>query len=53
MKFVKQVVLEDEAGLKGIPAEDCSKIMLWRFRFPKQFAPTNPILTIALDGNPT
>ncbi|XP_062004234.1 beta-1,4-xylosyltransferase IRX9 [Rosa rugosa] len=29
MKFVKQVVLEDETKLKGIPPEDCSKIMLW------------------------
>ncbi|MED6113748.1 Beta-1,4-xylosyltransferase irx9 [Stylosanthes scabra] len=33
IKFVKQVVLEDEAKLKGIPPEDCSKIMLWRFNF--------------------
>ncbi|XP_019433278.1 PREDICTED: probable beta-1,4-xylosyltransferase IRX9 [Lupinus angustifolius] len=33
IKFVKQVVLEDEAKLKGIPSEDCSKIMLWRFNF--------------------
>ncbi|XP_061357009.1 beta-1,4-xylosyltransferase IRX9 [Gastrolobium bilobum] len=31
IKFVKQVVLEDEAKLKGIPPEGCSKIMLWRF----------------------
>lgn len=33
IKFVKQVVLEDEAKLKGIPPEDCSKILLWRFNF--------------------
>lgn len=33
IKFVKQVVLEDETKLKGIPAEDCSKILLWRFHF--------------------
>ncbi|KAK7245164.1 hypothetical protein RIF29_39999 [Crotalaria pallida] len=33
IKFVKQVVLEDEAKLKGIPSEDCSRIMLWRFNF--------------------
>ncbi|CAK7342966.1 unnamed protein product [Dovyalis caffra] len=30
IKFVKQVALEDETKLKGIPPEDCSKIMLWR-----------------------
>jgi len=33
---VKQVVLEDEAKLKGIPPEDCSKILLWRFNFRAQ-----------------
>ncbi|KAL5135299.1 putative beta-1,4-xylosyltransferase IRX9 [Glycine soja] len=33
IKFVKQVVLEDEDKLKGIPPEDCSKILLWRFNF--------------------
>ncbi|CAJ1968477.1 unnamed protein product [Sphenostylis stenocarpa] len=33
IKFVKQVVLEDEAELKGIPPEDCSRILLWRFNF--------------------
>ncbi|CAI8614571.1 unnamed protein product [Vicia faba] len=32
IKFVKQVVLEDEAKLKGIPPY-CSKILLWRFNF--------------------
>ncbi|XP_015899827.2 beta-1,4-xylosyltransferase IRX9 [Ziziphus jujuba] len=30
IKFVKQVVFEDETEIKGIPPEDCSKIMLWR-----------------------
>lgn len=34
LKFIKQVVMEDEAKLKGIPPEDCSKIMLWRLQFP-------------------
>lgn len=33
MKFVKQVVLEDETKLKGIPPEDCSKIMLWSLHY--------------------
>ncbi|KAL2323282.1 hypothetical protein Fmac_027661 [Flemingia macrophylla] len=33
IKFVKQVILEDEAKLKGIPPEDCSRILLWRFNF--------------------
>ncbi|KAK7355720.1 hypothetical protein VNO80_14980 [Phaseolus coccineus] len=33
IKFVKQVVVEDEAKLKGIPPEDCSRILLWRFNF--------------------
>ncbi|KAK7285088.1 hypothetical protein RJT34_19846 [Clitoria ternatea] len=33
IKFVKQVVVEDEAKLKGLPPENCSKIMLWRFNF--------------------
>ncbi|KAJ6330882.1 hypothetical protein OIU76_009472 [Salix suchowensis] len=34
IKFVKQVALEDETKLKGIPPEDCSKIMLWRLNLP-------------------
>ncbi|XP_074588027.1 beta-1,4-xylosyltransferase IRX9-like [Curcuma longa] len=29
MRFVQEVLLEDETKMKGIPA-DCSKIMLWR-----------------------
>ncbi|KAG7017347.1 putative beta-1,4-xylosyltransferase IRX9, partial [Cucurbita argyrosperma subsp. argyrosperma] len=32
VNFVKQVVLEDEAKLTGIPSGDCSKIMLWNLR---------------------
>ncbi|XP_044500082.1 beta-1,4-xylosyltransferase IRX9 [Mangifera indica] len=35
IKFVKQVVLEDETKLQGIPAEDCSKIMIWSLDLPK------------------
>ncbi|GLT92417.1 hypothetical protein SLE2022_102560 [Rubroshorea leprosula] len=38
LKFVKQVVLEDETKLEGIPPEDCSKIMLWRLQFPTGIA---------------
>ncbi|KAE8717337.1 putative beta-1,4-xylosyltransferase IRX9 [Hibiscus syriacus] len=34
LKFVKQIVQEDESKLKGIPTEECSKIMLWRLKFP-------------------
>ncbi|KAJ8899742.1 hypothetical protein K2173_019441 [Erythroxylum novogranatense] len=36
IKFVKEVALEDETKLKGIPPEDCSKIMLWRLQFPNR-----------------
>ncbi|XP_043699208.1 beta-1,4-xylosyltransferase IRX9-like [Telopea speciosissima] len=36
MKFVQQVVLEDESKLKGIPEGDCSKIMLWNINIPRQ-----------------
>ncbi|KAG8647282.1 beta-1,4-xylosyltransferase IRX9 isoform X2 [Manihot esculenta] len=46
VKFVKQVALEDETKLKGIPAEDCSKIMLWQLKFP-----TEKQLTTAVDSN--
>lgn len=52
IKFVKQVVLEDESELKGIPPEDCSMIMLWRLHFPAQnYATTNQPLTNAFDSN--
>ncbi|KAF2289971.1 hypothetical protein GH714_039375 [Hevea brasiliensis] len=34
IKFVRQVALEDETKLKGIPPEDCSKIMLWQLKSP-------------------
>ncbi|XP_043698464.1 beta-1,4-xylosyltransferase IRX9-like [Telopea speciosissima] len=36
MKFVQQVVLEDESKLKGIPKGDCSKIMLWNVHIPRR-----------------
>ncbi|KAF3442884.1 hypothetical protein FNV43_RR16802 [Rhamnella rubrinervis] len=52
IKFVKQVVLEDETELKGIPPEDCSKIMLWRLHFrAENYAPVNQLLTNAFDSN--
>ncbi|CAN1775730.1 Beta-1,4-xylosyltransferase IRX9 [Linum perenne] len=34
IKFVKEVALEDETKLKGIPPTECSKIMMWRLRLP-------------------
>ncbi|KAF5737555.1 beta-1 4-xylosyltransferase IRX9 isoform X1 [Tripterygium wilfordii] len=42
IKFVKEVAVEDETKLKGMPQEDCSRIMLWRFHFPIL---TSPITT--------
>ncbi|RDY07124.1 putative beta-1,4-xylosyltransferase IRX9, partial [Mucuna pruriens] len=33
IKLVKQVVVEDEAKLNGIPPEDCCRILLWRVNF--------------------
>ncbi|KAJ4971231.1 hypothetical protein NE237_004330 [Protea cynaroides] len=36
MKFVQEVVLEDETKSKGIPQGDCSKIMLWNVHIPRQ-----------------
>ncbi|XWS59710.1 hypothetical protein CRYUN_Cryun08bG0145300 [Craigia yunnanensis] len=48
LKFVKQVVLEDETKLKGIPPEECSKIMLWRLRFPIGVIPRNLVKTTSL-----
>ncbi|XP_071908207.1 beta-1,4-xylosyltransferase IRX9-like [Coffea arabica] len=29
LKFVKKEVLEEETQLKGIPSDDCSKVLLW------------------------
>ncbi|XP_010529730.1 PREDICTED: probable beta-1,4-xylosyltransferase IRX9 [Tarenaya hassleriana] len=34
IKYVKQVVMEDDPKLKGLPTQDCSKVMLWRLNFP-------------------
>ncbi|KAI3442968.1 Glycosyltransferase [Psidium guajava] len=34
IKFVKEVVHEDETKVKGLPGEKCSKIMLWHLRYP-------------------
>ena len=48
LKFVKQVVLEDETKLKGIPPEECSKIMLWRHRFSIGVVPRNLVKTTSL-----
>ncbi|XVF76494.1 hypothetical protein PTKIN_Ptkin13bG0270800 [Pterospermum kingtungense] len=48
LKFVKEVVLEDETKLKGIPPEECSKIMLWRLRFPIGVVPRDLLKTIPL-----
>ncbi|XP_038904539.1 beta-1,4-xylosyltransferase IRX9 isoform X2 [Benincasa hispida] len=41
VNFVKQVVLEDEAKLTGIPSGDCSKIMLWSLRTSSKTPPAN------------
>ncbi|KAL3536305.1 hypothetical protein ACH5RR_004766 [Cinchona calisaya] len=32
LKFVKKEVLEEETQLKGIPSEDCSKVLLWNLQ---------------------
>ena len=34
INFVKKEVLEEETKLIGIPAEGCSKIMLWNLHNP-------------------
>ncbi|XP_020228207.1 probable beta-1,4-xylosyltransferase IRX9 [Cajanus cajan] len=52
IKFVKQVVLEDEAKLKGIPPEDCSRILLWRFNFHGRTTSNHKTFTTASDGIP-
>ncbi|WCJ34549.1 Nucleotide-diphospho-sugar transferases superfamily protein [Euphorbia peplus] len=52
IKFVKEVALEDETKLKGIPPEKCSKIMLWQLKFSvfeKQFS--DSISNISSDNN--
>ncbi|EEF37140.1 beta-1,3-glucuronyltransferase, putative [Ricinus communis] len=51
IKFVKQVALEDETKLKGIPPEECSKIMLWQLKFPIEKESYDPLSNVASDGN--
>ncbi|OVA18145.1 Glycosyl transferase [Macleaya cordata] len=34
IKFVQEMVVEDETKLKGLPVEDCSKILLWHLHLP-------------------
>ncbi|KAJ0087769.1 hypothetical protein Patl1_32051 [Pistacia atlantica] len=51
IKFVKQVVLEDETKLKGIPPGDCSKIMLWSLNLPKAPSPRQHYEGISLRYN--
>ncbi|KAI4300240.1 hypothetical protein L6164_033637 [Bauhinia variegata] len=51
IKFVKQVVLEDEAKLKGIPAEDCSRIMIWRLKFRAGATSSHQFLATTSDVN--
>ncbi|CAK9154570.1 unnamed protein product [Ilex paraguariensis] len=41
LKFVKKEVLDEETKLKGIPAEGCSKIMLWNLKTPIGTTTTN------------
>ena len=50
MRFVKQVVFEDETKLKGIPPDDCSKIMIWRLYFSGETSTINHLQTTALDA---
>ncbi|KAF7818588.1 putative beta-1,4-xylosyltransferase IRX9 [Senna tora] len=50
IKFVKQVVLEEEAKLKGIPPQDCSKILLWRLSFHARTTLKRQVLAIPSQG---
>uniref|UniRef100_A0A1D1XI93 Glycosyltransferases n=1 Tax=Anthurium amnicola TaxID=1678845 RepID=A0A1D1XI93_9ARAE len=36
IKFVEEVVLEDESKLKAIPPPDCSQIMMWHLHVPRR-----------------
>ncbi|XP_052175551.1 beta-1,4-xylosyltransferase IRX9-like [Diospyros lotus] len=38
IKFIKKEVLEEDSKLIGIPAEGCSKILLWNVHVPKTTA---------------
>ncbi|OAY42641.1 beta-1,4-xylosyltransferase IRX9 [Manihot esculenta] len=51
IKFVKQVALEDETKLKGIPPEECSKIMLWQLKFPIENSSSDSLSNTAVDSN--
>lgn len=51
IKFVKQVVLEDETKLKGIPPEECSKIMLWSLQLQMAAPPIHHTQTTAFDSS--
>ena len=53
VNFVKQVVLEDEAKLTGIPSGDCSKIMLWSLRTSTKTPPANQHLPPVQDVSQT
>ncbi|KAE8666225.1 putative beta-1,4-xylosyltransferase IRX9 [Hibiscus syriacus] len=48
LKLVKQIVQEDETKLKGIPPEECSKIMLWRLQFAIGVVPRDVVKTYSL-----
>ncbi|KAK4272898.1 hypothetical protein QN277_021391 [Acacia crassicarpa] len=52
INIVKQVVLEDESKLSGIPPEGCSRIMLWRFNFQPPVTSRYQILTSTPNGSP-
>ncbi|KAF7804485.1 putative beta-1,4-xylosyltransferase IRX9 [Senna tora] len=52
IKFVKEVVLEDESKLNGIPPEGCSRIMLWRFNFHATTTSKHQFLITTSDNNP-
>ncbi|KAK6942845.1 Glycosyl transferase, family 43 [Dillenia turbinata] len=51
LRFVKQVVHEDEAQLKGLPREDCSKIMLWHLNIPNE-ATAHRIIVVPSGNRP-
>lgn len=42
MKFVEKEVLKEETEVKGIPAEGCSKIMLWNLLIPTKHPHPTP-----------
>lgn len=52
IKIVKQVVLEDESKLSGIPPEGCSRIMQWRFNFQPPVTSRYQLLTSSSNGGP-